>query len=126
VLFAGDAARASDSMTGEGIAQALETGALAARTVAAWGPEAPGRAAASYRSTIRRGMAWDDMISGAFSKVLRGQRGSNAWFDLAAFGDRSRRVFARWMFEDYPRAAPITPWRWHPGLLSGRGAWPSG
>ncbi|MBO0731461.1 MAG: geranylgeranyl reductase family protein, partial [Acidimicrobiaceae bacterium] len=45
VLFAGDAARAADPMTGEGIAQALETGELAARAIARAGARAPARAA---------------------------------------------------------------------------------
>ncbi len=41
VLFAGDAARATDTLTGEGIGQALETGELAAQSVIAGGPHRP-------------------------------------------------------------------------------------
>jgi geranylgeranyl reductase family protein len=122
VLFAGDAARAPDCMTGEGIAQALETGELAARTAAAWGPHDPGAAAGAYRAVVARGMALDDAVSGLFSRVLRSERGSNAWFELANAGTRARHHFARWMFEDYPRAVPLTPWRWRPGLLHQPGA----
>lgn len=118
VLFVGDAARAADCMTGEGIAQALETGELAARSAMAWGPDAPGRAAAEYRAVIRRGMAIDDRVSALFSRVLASERGSRGWFRIANATLRSRRVFARWMFEDYPRAGLVTPWRWHPGWLS--------
>jgi geranylgeranyl reductase family protein len=125
VLFVGDAARAPDTMTGEGIAQALETGELAARTVAAWGPDDPGAAARSYRAALARGMAVDDAVSGLFSRVLTGARGSNAWFDVANAGGRARTRFARWMFEDYPRAAPLTPWRWRRGLLHQPGAFPT-
>ncbi len=125
VLFVGDAARASDCMTGEGIGQALETGQLAAKILAASGPLSAGAVATAYRSTIARGMALDDLLSGAFSRVLSSPRGANAWFDIAAFGERSRRVFARWMFEDYPRAAPLTPWRWHRGMWSRPGVWPA-
>jgi geranylgeranyl reductase family protein len=123
VLFAGDAARAPDCMTGEGIAQALATGALAAQTVAAWGPHAPGRAGEGYRSALRRGMGVDDVVSAAFSRVLASRRGSRAWFEIANATERTRRHFARWMFEDYPRAALITPWRWRSGLLSEGGAY---
>jgi geranylgeranyl reductase family protein len=123
VLFAGDAARAADSMTGEGIAQALETGELVAQLVVGAGPDRPGRAAAGYRAAIRRGMALDEAVSDLFSGVLERDRGSERWMDVADCGPRARRVFARWMFEDYPRAAPMTPWRWRPGLLSRPGAW---
>jgi geranylgeranyl reductase family protein len=126
VLFVGDAARAADCMTGEGIAQALETGELAARTVAAGGPGRPGETAASYRSTIARTMAFDDRVSELFSQVLSRPRGANAWMDVADHGVRSRRAFARWMFEDYPRAGPVTPWRWKRGMVSSPGAWAAG
>lgn len=118
VLFVGDAARAADCMTGEGIAQALETGELAARTALAWGPSAPARAAQEYRAVIRRGMAVDDRVSALFSRVLASERGSRGWFDIANATVRSRRVFARWMFEDFPRAGLVTPWRWRRGWLA--------
>jgi hypothetical protein len=36
----------------------------------------------------------------------------------------TRRNFARWLFEDYPRAVLATPRRWHRGMLSGPGAYP--
>jgi geranylgeranyl reductase family protein len=126
VLFAGDAARASDCMTGEGIAQALETGELAARTVAAYGPDAPGAAAAAYRGALRHGMAVDDHVSELFSKVLTSARGARAWFDVANFNLGTRQQFSRWMFEDYPRAALITPWRWRRGMLHRPGAYRTG
>lgn len=126
VLFAGDSARAADCMTGEGIAQALETGELAARAAAAAGPVRPGRAAADYRGAIRRGMALDDRVSAAFSRVLASERGSRAWFGVANANLTSRRVFARWMFEDYPRAGLVTPWRWRRGWLSTPAPFPSG
>lgn len=126
VLFAGDAARAADCMTGEGIAQALETGRLAARAVAAAGSDQPGRAAADYRSAIRRGMALDDRLSAAFSRVLASDRGSRAWFGIANSTLTGRRAFARWMFEDYPRAGLVTPWRWRRGWLSLPAPFPAG
>jgi len=34
----------------------------------------------------------------------------------------SRRIFARWMFEDYPRAILVTPHRWHRQLFERPGA----
>ncbi|MHB1931176.1 MAG: NAD(P)/FAD-dependent oxidoreductase [Acidimicrobiales bacterium] len=126
VLFAGDAARASDCMTGEGIAQALETGALAARVAASSGPDAAGEAAAAYRGAIRRGMAIDDWVSALFSSVLASDRGMRGWFRVANASPGTRRHFVRWMFEDYPRAGLITPWRWRPGFLHPPGPYRGG
>ena len=76
VLFAGDAARACDPMTGEGIAQALETAELAARADLRAGPERPEAAAARYRRQIRWGMAVDDRLARDLSRVLAHPRGS--------------------------------------------------
>ena len=70
VLFAGDAARACDPMTGEGIAQALETAELAARLISWAGPSRPEEAANRYRRQIRWGMAVDDRLARDLSKVL--------------------------------------------------------
>ena len=36
--------------------------------------------------------------------------------------DWTRRNFARWLFEDYPRGIALTPRRWRRGLMSGPGA----
>jgi len=52
VLFAGDAAGVVDPMTGEGIAQAIETGMLAAQALARGGT--PAEVEARYRGTVRR------------------------------------------------------------------------
>jgi hypothetical protein len=35
----------------------------------------------------------------------------------------TRRNFARWMFEDYPRALAITPDRWRRGVFTPPGAY---
>lgn len=125
VLFAGDAARACDPMTGEGIAQALETGEMAARAVLAAGPDRPGAAHERYRRQVRWGLAVDDSLSRFLSRVLarrRGADGSLALVDTAAW---CRRNFARWMFEDYPRAALVTPHRWRRRMFTSPGAFSS-
>jgi len=122
-LFAGDAARATDCLTGEGIAQALETGELAARCILAAGWSRPDEAARLYRATLDRGMALDDRLAGWLSAILRSDRGASAAVRLAGASDWTRRNFARWMFEDYPRAILVTPTRWHRGMLHGAGAW---
>jgi flavin-dependent dehydrogenase len=75
VLFAGDAARACDPMTGEGIAQAMETAELAARAIAAAGPYRPEAAARRYQRQVRWGLALDDRLARDLSKVLAHRRG---------------------------------------------------
>ena len=123
VLFAGDAARACDPMTGEGIAQALETGQLAARAIAAVGPGDPEAAARRYRRQVRWGMAVDDALARALSSVLARPSGSDKALAIAGTSSWTRRNFARWMFEDYPRAAIATPHRWAPRMFSRSGAY---
>ncbi len=54
VLFAGDAASVVDPMTGEGIAQALESGMLAARAIASSPDDAPGPLPRRRRPRPRR------------------------------------------------------------------------
>ncbi len=124
VLFAGDSAGACDPMTGEGIAQALETGEQAARAAAQAGPHHPERAAVRYRRQVRWGLALDDRLAQALSKVLAHPTGSSRALALVDASDWCRRNFARWMFEDYPRAALATPHRWRRHMFSSPGAYP--
>ncbi|MBW3649709.1 MAG: geranylgeranyl reductase family protein [Actinobacteria bacterium] len=123
-LFVGDAARASDPMTGEGIGQALETGALAAEAILAAGWRQPALAARRYEAEVRRGLAVDHRLARGLSRALRHRKGARAAVRLAGASDWTRRNFARWLFEDYPRAVVATPGRWHRGMLSGPGAYP--
>jgi geranylgeranyl reductase family protein len=122
VLFVGDAARACDPMTGEGIAQALETAELAARAISAAGPWRPEAAARRYQRQIRWGMALDDRLARDLSRVLVHPRGAAGALRIADGGTWRRDQFARWMFEDYPRAVMVTPHRWRRRLLSRPGA----
>ncbi|HEY2302249.1 MAG TPA: geranylgeranyl reductase family protein [Acidimicrobiales bacterium] len=122
VLFVGDAARAPDSMTGEGIGQALETGQLAAAAISRASPRTPGLVGRFYRRSVKAGLARDDKIALALSRVLVHSRGARGAVRLADATDWTRRNFARWMFEDYPRAILATPRRWHAGVLHGPGA----
>ncbi len=124
VLFVGDAAGACDPMTGEGIAQALETGEMAARAVAQAGPDRPGSAAARYRRQVRWGLALDDRLARVLSGVLARPTGSGRALSLVDTSDWCRRNFVRWMFEDYPRAVLATPHRWHRRMFTGPGAYP--
>jgi flavin-dependent dehydrogenase len=126
VLFAGDSAGACDPMTGEGIAQALETGETAARVVAVAGPSAPSFAARRYARIVRWGMALDDRLAWKLSAVLARSSGPDKALSIVEASEWGRRKFARWMFEDYPRAALATPHRWRRQMLTAPGAYAGG
>ena len=122
VLFVGDAARATDTLTGEGIGQALETGELAAQAILAGGPTDAGAVAARYRTLVKAGMVADDRLAAGLSRALGHRKGARTALAVAGATDWTRRNFVRWMFEDYPRAIFVTPHRWRPGVLHGPGA----
>jgi geranylgeranyl reductase family protein len=122
VLFVGDAAAAADPMTGEGIGQALETGQDAVTAIADHLDD-PILVGKSYRSGLDRGMIRDHRLAGALSGVLGNRRGAEWSIRIAASNDWTRRNFARWLFEDYPRAALATPHRWHRRLFTSPGAY---
>jgi len=121
VLFAGDAAGVVDPMTGEGIAQALETGALAADAVATGGE--PSAVSARYRRAVGRALGRDLRFASALQTLLRTPLGARGAIAAAGMTPWTRRNFARWMFEDYPRAQILTPGRWRRGAFSTPGAY---
>ena len=117
MLFTGDAAAATDVMTGEGIGQALLTGRLAAHAIVA-GPDHR-RTAEHYRQLVRAELVADHRASVLLGRVLRHRRGANGALAVVAHsGTWGRRNFARWMFEDEPRAIAATPQRWHRRFLA--------
>ena len=120
-LFTGDAARATDPMTGEGIAQALLTGMLAAEAIGP-GDRPPEAVRRRYRRDVLRALRADHRMSSLLSRVLKHRKGARGSLRLAGATDWTRHNFARWMFEDYPRAVLLTPRRWHRGMLRGPGA----
>jgi flavin-dependent dehydrogenase len=122
VLFAGDAAGATDPMTGEGIGQALLTGVLAAEAIAAAGPD-PAAVGRHYRVAVDHHLARDVRFAAALGAVLRSQAGARAAVRAAGLTPWTRRNFARWLFEDYPRALVLTPTRWRRGAFTGPGAY---
>ncbi|HVE46152.1 MAG TPA: geranylgeranyl reductase family protein [Acidimicrobiales bacterium] len=127
VLFAGDAARGTDPMTGEGIGQALEMGMLAGRSILAAGARDPGGAAAIYERAVRSGLGVDNRLAGLLSRHgIAHRKGVRSALWLAGTSAWTRRNFARWLFEDYPRALVFTPHRWRRGTLSQSGAFSSG
>ena len=123
VLFVGDAAAATDPMTGEGIGQALETGRDAATAICRAGPDDPSAATESYEATMRRGMGLDHWLAAGLSKLLSKRQSTSLALSVINSSDWTRRNFVRWLFEDYPRAALLTPRRWHRQLFSSPGAY---
>ena len=122
VLFVGDAAAATDVLTGEGIGQALLTGRLAAESVLA-GDE-PADRAARYESAVKAHLFADHRMSHRLGGVLGSRRGAEAALGVVAkSGNWGRRNFARWMFEDEPRAIAISPSRWHRRMFRQPGVW---
>ncbi|HEY3143527.1 MAG TPA: geranylgeranyl reductase family protein [Acidimicrobiales bacterium] len=120
-LFVGDAATATDPMTGEGIGQALLTGKLAAEAIV--GDDDAGAVTARYRRHARRALVADHRMSSLLIRVLRHRKGVRAAIRFAGVSAYTRRHFGRWLFEDYPRAILVTPRRWHRHMLSGQGAY---
>lgn len=124
VLFVGDAAAATDVMTGEGIGQALLTGRLAAESIIAAGATQPDAATALYGREVNHHLVADHQMSLALGKVLAKPWGARGAIRVVeASGTWGRRNFARWMFEDEPRAVLLTPSRWHRRLLRQPGAY---
>ncbi|MCD9623549.1 geranylgeranyl reductase family protein [Rhabdothermincola salaria] len=130
VLFVGDAAAATDPMTGEGIGQALLTGRWAAEAILSVpaSPATEGRrqAGESYRRRVHHELAVDHRLADRLIAVLRHRSGVRATLRAAGSTSWTRRNFARWLYEDYPRALLLTPSRWHRGMFTGPGAYRSG
>jgi menaquinone-9 beta-reductase len=123
VLFVGDAAAATDVMTGEGIGQALLTGRLAAEAIAAE-LDAPSEVVARYERDVAHHLFADHRMSRRLGRVLAHPRGARGAIRVVAgSGAWGRRNFARWMFEDEPRAIVTTPRRWHRRFLKQPGAY---
>lgn len=124
VLFVGDAAAATDVMTGEGIGQALLTGRLAADAIATGGGTRPERTVAAYERAVAADLFADHRMSKRLGRILSHPLGARGAIRVVgASGRWGRRNFARWMFEDEPRAIVTSPHRWHRGFLSRNGAY---
>ena len=94
-------------MTGEGIGQALLTGRLAAESILGAGAAQPDVAAAAYERDVGHHLVADHRMSALLGRVLPTSWGARgALRVVASSGDWGRRNFARWMFEDEPRADP--------------------
>ena len=117
-IFVGDAARACDVMTGEGIGQALFTGRMAAEAIAAHGPAAHD-AGERYAAAVHEELDADHRTAAILNRVLSNQRLTEASIRTVGTSSWARRHFGRWLFEDSPRGLALTPKRWQRGVLSG-------
>ncbi len=125
VLWVGDAAAVTDPMTGEGIGQALLTGQLAAQAIVAGGGD-PAAVRAAYERSVATHLLPDHKMSLLLIRALRHRRGARAAIRVADATPWTRRNFARWLFEDEPRAIAVTPTRWHRRVLRRDGAYARG
>jgi geranylgeranyl reductase family protein len=124
VLYVGDAAAVGDPLTGEGIGQALTTGRLAAESILGTAHHPAGRGAeAAYEAAARASLVADHRMSVTLSRALTHRKGARAAIALAGLSGWTRRNFARWLFEDYPRALLATPRRWRRGMFTPDGAY---
>jgi geranylgeranyl reductase family protein len=122
-LFVGDAACATDPLTGEGIAQAILTGRRAAEAILAGGANGPARVGRRYERAVRRDLFADHHLGQVLSRGLSHRKGARIAIRAAGATPWTRRNFGRWLFEDYPRAVLATPRRWRRGMFTAPGAY---
>jgi flavin-dependent dehydrogenase len=120
-LFVGDAARATDVMTGEGIGQAVLTGRLAAEAVLAG--HAPRAVREHYERATRHHLFADHRMSKRLNGWLATPLLARGAVRVVGLNGWTRRNFVRWMFEDEPRAVILTPRRWHRRFLRQHGTY---
>ena len=82
-----------------------------------------GRTVAIYDRSVRDALVADHQMSLLLIRALRHRKGARAAVRVAGATDWTRRNFARWLFEDYPRAVLTTPRRWHRDVFNARGAY---
>lgn len=123
VLFIGDAVCATDTLTGEGIGQALETGIAAAESIDAG--NSPREVRSHYSHAIDKTLLADHRMSVVLSAVLARPFLARLVLAVVDTNNWTRTNFARWMFEDEPRAIVLTPRRWHRKFFSRSGAYES-
>ncbi len=124
VLWVGDAAAVTDPMTGEGIGQALQTGTLAGQAILL-GADDPAAVRAHYEHAVTANLVADHKMSLLLIRALKHRKGARAAIRVADATPWTRRNFARWLFEDEPRAIAVTPRRWHRRVLRRDGAYRS-
>jgi geranylgeranyl reductase family protein len=121
VLFIGDAVCATDTLTGEGIGQALETGIAAGEAIHECNTAADVRD--TYSHKIDSLLLADHRMSSVLSRMLTYPVVARMVLALVDTNNWTRKNFVRWMFEDEARAVVFTPRRWHRGFLARPGAY---
>lgn len=121
VLFIGDAVCATDTLTGEGIGQALETGIAAGEAIHECDTAADVRD--SYSHKIDSLLLADHRMSSVLSRMLTHPLVARMVLALVDTNNWTRKNFVRWMFEDEARAVVFTPRRWHRRFLARPGAY---
>jgi hypothetical protein len=76
-----------------------------------------------YRADVDRALGADLRFAALLQHVLRVPIGARAAIHAASLTPWTRRNFARWMWEDYPRALLLTPHRWHRKMFDAVGAY---
>ncbi len=120
-LLCGDAAAGADPLTGEGIGQALKMGRMAAAAIASGGP--PRSVTARYARNAMAAFSLDHRLARCLSGILSHPKLAELSLRAVNCSGWTRRQFARWMFEDYPRAAVGSPSRWRRGIVRAQGAY---
>jgi geranylgeranyl reductase family protein len=121
VLFIGDAVCATDTLTGEGIGQALETGIAAGEAIHECNTAADVRD--TYSHKIDSLLLADHRMSSVLSRMLTYPVVARMVLALVDTNNWTRKNFVRWMFEDEARAVVFTPRRWHRQFLARPGAY---
>jgi hypothetical protein len=80
---------------------------------------------AHYRDAVDAALGADLRFASALQRLLATPLGACGAIRAAGFSAWTRRNFARWMYEDYPRALVLTPRRWHRGMFTAPGAFRS-
>jgi geranylgeranyl reductase family protein len=111
-MFVGDALHSADTLTGEGIAQALTTGRLAAEAISDTGTVS--EAMLAYRKLVATNFKADQAMACALSRLLASSPITSTVLRLIDTSDWTRSRFASWAFEAQPRAIALTPRRWGP------------
>jgi geranylgeranyl reductase family protein len=109
ILFLGDAAGTADPFTGEGIAQALESGVLAAESVIAGGVAG---AADRYVALLGHALFTEQVMARLARSLISSPLGARAALRGTALGPRVAAIVGRWLYEEYPRTVLTRPHTW--------------
>jgi len=90
------------------------------------GALAAGGVRSGYERAVAAHLFADHRISLRLGRVLAKDWGARGAVRVVGMNDWTRRNFARWMFEDEPRAVALTPARWHRKFFNRAGAFAAG